>query len=463
MKMQPLRRLLRRRALFRQPAFAFIERSMRRERLFKRAILLTTCLVIFLILKAVPWGRYLADSIVTSAREASRGALGYQRDRSAIEESWRNFRRLGIEQTRPRVERFFADSEPAFQKLMVYAGMDPEHGLLRWGNFYWTLLLSSKVFEPDDDGRSYRLRPGVRSIWLRNLEIQAGAPAFYLVPDGPGLAEAIRGTKAVPLEASRQKTNSWGLRGPEPEPDAPMRGIVLGDSYMQGMFIGDDETPPECLGRYLQRTLKTRVSILNTGVLGYSPEQYYYSLTAFAGRFRPQFVVVSLCANDFGNVMDATSRGVGDWQEGRYWLDKIGSYCRAKRWPCLIVAAPYATNLMKTRNSGYYPGSIVSRLDLDSRTYLDPMEDFINAHLKVRLEEKRKGRTPTGCVLFNDSIEDDHFSPAGSEVWAESVGRRLILLLEDDGLVPGAIAAGRDDARSRPCEAKAAGVIGGSK
>ena len=33
---------------------------------------------------------------------------------------------------------------------------------------------------------------------------------------------------------------------------APLRGIVLGDSFMQGMFIGDDETPPECLGRDLQ-------------------------------------------------------------------------------------------------------------------------------------------------------------------------------------------------------------------
>ncbi len=75
---------------------------------------------------------------------------------------------------------------------------------------------------------------------------------FFLVPDGPGLADAIRGTPAMPVETSRQTTNSWGLRGPEPELDAPLRGIVLGDSFMQGMFIGDDETPPECLRRYLQ-------------------------------------------------------------------------------------------------------------------------------------------------------------------------------------------------------------------
>lgn len=446
-----------------QSRFAFIERSIRRERLFKRAIVLATGLVIFAILKAVPWGRYLAASIATTARQASRDAIGYPRDSTAIDESWKNVRRLGIEQTRPRVEQFFAESDPAFQKLMRYAGMDPEHALLRWGNFYWTLLLSSNVFAPDDDGRSYGLRPGVRSIWLRNLEIQAGAPTFYLVPDGPGLAESIRGTPAVPLEASRQMTNSWGLRGPEPQPDAPLRGIVLGDSYMQGMFIGDDETPPECLRRYLQRTLGKRVSVLNTGVMGYSPEQYYASLVAFAGRFRPHFVVVSLFANDFGNEMDATSRGVGDWTEGRYWVDKIRQFCLVNRWPCLIVAVPYATNVRKTRNPAPYPGTMVSKLELDSRTYLDPMDDFVNAQLRSRLDEKRKGATPQGCALFNDAINDDHFSAAGADVWAQSVGCRLVLLLEDDGIIAGERTPGRDDARSRPCESGAVRSGGRSK
>ncbi len=80
----------------------------------------------------------------------------------------------------------------------------------------------------------------------------SGAAKFFLVPDGPGLADAIQGLTARPLETSRQSTNSWGLRGPELDLTAPLRGIVLGDSFMQGMFLGDDETPPECLKRYLQ-------------------------------------------------------------------------------------------------------------------------------------------------------------------------------------------------------------------
>ena len=66
---------------------------------------------------------------------------------------------------------------------------------------------------------------------------------------------------------------------------------------------------------------------MNTGVLGYSPEQYYYSLIAFADRFRPHFVIVSVFVNDFNhNLSEALSRGVGDWEEGKYWLDKIVAY-----------------------------------------------------------------------------------------------------------------------------------------
>jgi hypothetical protein len=398
---------------------------------------LATGLVIVVILRGVPWGGYLAAAIETSTSKVMRRALGWDGRRAGIDEEWREFRRRSIELTRPRVEAYYAESDPGLQELWRYAGMDPGHGLLRWANYNWTVLLSSKVFEVDDEGRSYRFRPLTRSIWLRNLGLGRGVAPYYIVPDGPGLAEAVRGTRAVVIEASRQMTNSWGLRGPEPEPDAPLRGIVLGDSYMEGMFIGDVETPPECLRRYLAHERKARVSILNGGVMGYSPEQYYYTLTAFADRFRPHFVVVSVCPNDFGDTFEATSRGAADWKEGKYWLEKIAAYCRVRRWPCLIVPAPFEPCLLRRRNSGYYPGLMANELDVDCRLLLDPLDDFVDAHLKSRVVAERRGQEPEGCILFNDAIGDDHFSAAGSMVWAESVGRRIILLLDDDRLYVG--------------------------
>ena len=137
--------------------------------------------------------------------------------------AWRRFRQLRIEDSRRGLERVYAEAGPDYRRLMRYAGLDPEHGLLRRGNYNRTLILPSTVFEADDTGRSYRLRPRTRSIWFRNnLALGSGVLMYFLVPDTPGLGDAIHGTSAIPVETSRQTTNSWGLRGPEPDLEAPL-------------------------------------------------------------------------------------------------------------------------------------------------------------------------------------------------------------------------------------------------
>ena len=150
-----------------------------------------------------------------------------------------------------------------------------------------------------------------------------------------------------------------------------VRGIVLGDSFMQGLFLGEDQTPPECLKRDLEARLKTKTSILNTGVLGYSPEQYYYSLLAFADRFRPQFVVVSVFANDFGEASSVT-QGRGDWDEGKYWLDRIMSLSQARGWTCLFVPVPLNDRTLGRRKSGHYPGMISNFLNTSAVVLSQP-------------------------------------------------------------------------------------------
>ena len=110
---------------------------------------------------------------------------------------------------------------------------------------------------------------------------------------------------------SVQTTNSWGCRGPEPDTTAPVRVIVLGDSMMQGPLVGDSETPPARLQAHLSQALGSPVSVLNTGHMGYSVEQYDQTLRAFGDRFRPHYVVISICGNDFGDRDDPAN-----WVEG---------------------------------------------------------------------------------------------------------------------------------------------------
>ncbi len=416
---------------WRQGTFSFVARSRRRERAFKLAIVATTVVVLAALIAAAPRGRYLVVSLADRSRRLAWQAVGVPPDRSEIDAEWARYRQQGIVDALREFHKVFTEIDPPLQRLMRYAGNDPETGILRWGNYSHTLLLPSTAFLSDDTGRSYRLRPDTRSVWLRNLTIQRIPLTFFLVPDGPDLGEAMRGTTAVRVEGSIQTTNSWGLRGPEPDTSAALRGIVLGDSFMQGLFIGDDQTPPERLRRYLQQQRKTRVSVLNTGHLGYSPEQEYYTLLEYAERFHPQFVVLSLFANDFGGTYEVAAGKEGDWPGGKYWIGQITEYCRGRGIVALTVPAPMESQINGRRFAGNYPGQLSNILDSIGIEYLDPIESFVNEHLARVLEGSRAGNRPMTSPLFNGVIADGHFSAIGSEVWAAAVGQRLVFLLEN--------------------------------
>jgi hypothetical protein len=200
---------------------------------------------------------------------------------------------------------------------------------------------------------------------------------------------------------------------------------------MQGLFVGDDQTPAECLKRDLARRLGAAVEVLNTGHLGYSPEQYYHALQEFARRFEPHFVIVSIFANDFaGEIKDVLEGRGGDWEEGKFWLGQIRGLCAVNGWPCLFVPAPWVNQVDGPQMAGFYPGMISNILGVNSLEYLDPINEFANAFLKLEIEASRRGEPISGDPLFNGRIGDGHFSAIGCELWAEAVGRRVALLIE---------------------------------
>jgi hypothetical protein len=414
-----------------QQSFRFRRRSEARIQAFKRSILLSTLVTAIALVASSPRGRYLTVSLIESSRRLAERALGDGPSRSEIEAGWARYRRQSIAEAEQSFRSGFDELDPAVRRLMKYAGNDPETGVLRWGNFDRILLLPSTIFEPDDHGRSYRLRPNTRAVWLRNITVGKIPVTFFLVPDGPGMHEAARGTRAALVAGSLQTTNSWGLRGPEPDVSAPLRGIILGDSFMQGLFIADDETPPERLRRDLEEHLGRRVSVLNTGHLGYSPEQEYFTLIEYAERFAPRFVVLSLFANDFGDVW-AAAGGQAAWRESGYWIGRITRYCDEHGLLLLTVPAPLESQLAARRQAGRYQGRITRLLATPSLHYFDPIEDFVNVNLKLIHEAADEGRRPATSPLFNGVISDGHFSAIGARVWAEAVSERLRLLMKDE-------------------------------
>ncbi len=442
-----------RRPALTQRNFAFWDRAKARERSFKRAIAAFTGVTIAALVMSFEAGRHA----VRGVPNAVAGAYGQARDlvlrrwigleptREETDALVRLRRERTEADTRRSIERFYASTSDDMRRLFDAAGMAPGECVVGVGRANNGFLLSSGVFERDEVGRAYRFKPNVASVWLRQITLDKGPFALFLVPDTGEARRAAAAVGGIVDEASRQTTNSWGLRGPEPNPAAPIRGIILGDSFMQGMFNDDEHTPPIALERYLARAWDAEVSILNTGHIGYAPEQYCRTLQALGPRFRPHFVVVSVCPNDFGNDNDVIAGGGDDWDEAAYWLGEILHWCRAANVPCVLVPAPLDRFILGVRKDAWYPGRISNLFQGTSYAYCNPFEYFLEEHLRAY----RRGAAPGRSALFNHQINDNHFSPRGAEVWAEVVGERLVgLMAKPAGKAGLAAPAGADRAAS---------------
>jgi hypothetical protein len=418
------------RGKLRQRLLPALERARARERPFKAAIIVLTFLALGGLLAGTPMGRFGSLTLVRRMKWAALRSLGLEPSRAEIDAGLRARRQRDIERTRETYRVYFEhDAAEGLRGILRAAQMAPDDVLLRWANIDWTIILSPRVFEADDRGRSYRMRPRVRSFWLQDHTLTRGLTSFFFLPDTPEVGAAIAAAGAPIMPESYQTTNSWGCRGPEPDCAAPVRILVLGDSFMQGLFIGDEQTPAENLERHLAACLKQRASVLNTGHIGYSPEQYYFTLREYFERFRPHAVVLSVCPNDFGNAL-AVLAGKGDWSEAKYWLDEIRQFCRTRGTPCLLVAAPLEIQLLSRQVGGSYPGKVTDLWEENRFFFLELTDAFIAEHLRLMAEGIRAGRRPATSPLFNGHLHDEHFSPLGAALWAGEVGRRLIELFD---------------------------------
>jgi hypothetical protein len=426
----PLFRRPTRPARWRQRLLPALERSRRRDRLFKVAILAVTIACVAGLIGGSTVGRYSTLRLANHIIRGVKGLIGFPPDREDVEIAWRLKRAEGIEQTSRRYRHFFeVTAQPQWRRILKAAGMAPEDVLLRWANYDWTVVLSSKVFEADDSGRAYKMRPSSKAFWTRNHALPDSLNSFFFLPDVPEVRQALTEANEEIMPESFQTTNSWGCRGPEPDLKARVRGLVIGDSFMQGLFVADDQTPPECLSRALRETWGVPVSILNTGHIGYSPEQYYYTFREYFDRFRPHFVVLSVCPNDFGNANEVLAGG-GDFAEGKYWINLIQQACRSKGVRCLLVPAPFESQLIGPSNEGHYPGRVSDLSNSGSMDYLNPIEAFTNEQLRLIREAEAVHKRPHNSPLFNGHLQDGHFSALGSALWGKEVAQRIALLVD---------------------------------
>jgi hypothetical protein len=90
-----------------------------------------------------------------------------------------------------------------------------------------------------------------------------------------------------------------------------------------------------------------------------------------------------------------------------------------------LVAAPVDQQLLGARRDDHYPARIAGVFRGSAFAFCNPFDVFVDEHMKGL----RAGHPGGKSVLFNGHINDNHFSPAGSKLWAQIVARRVALLL----------------------------------
>jgi len=140
---------------------------------------------------------------------------------------------------------------------------------------------------------------------------------FYRL-DSRGRIETMPGWRGLQFVEGRKvavRSNVLGLRGPEIAAKAPgeRRVLMLGDSFIWGMGVEDDETIPARIQQDLQAKGE-KVSVGNAGMFGTSPREWGYTLERYLPSFQPDLVVATMyVGNDVLDLLQEPLSVVDGW------------------------------------------------------------------------------------------------------------------------------------------------------
>jgi lysophospholipase L1-like esterase len=158
----------------------------------------------------------------------------------------------------------------------------------------------------------------IANLWLSATTGAASFIIFDLVAGAllvprlspPGLLDAVVHHRLVPDTVSEFRSpeyryelhvNSLGLRGPKvelPRPNSTVIVLLLGDSFVMGKGVADDETFAALLQHRLRSVDGRRVEVLNGGVDSYAPILSYLQYRTQLSGAAADVVVLALDMSD---------------------------------------------------------------------------------------------------------------------------------------------------------------------
>ncbi len=111
----------------------------------------------------------------------------------------------------------------------------------------------------------------------------------------------------VPLKPTTQTTNKDCIRATRdyeiPKPNGTVRIVFLGDSFIYGLGVNDNETLPAILESDLNSKIKNKhFECINLGVPGYNTKLEVNRLVEKGLKYQPNIVVLTYVLNDYENA-----------------------------------------------------------------------------------------------------------------------------------------------------------------
>ena len=299
---------------------------------------------------------------------------------------------------------------------------------------------------------------------VRNAE-----ESLYRPATAPGLSYEMVPDRNGVFEGMHVRTNHFGLRGPEPSPQAAHRFRVaaLGDSFTFGFGVEEKETFPSVLQDLLNRSPSASgqwFEVMNFGVVGYSTRDEAIVLEKKALGFHPQGIIIGYVLNDpeidprlslhkyfdppvwwrRSHLLRLLHLG---WNTVQVWIHGGGDYLRylhapgGEKWRS-VEAGFRSIRRMADREGAW---TLVAIFPLTPETSWEnyPYSDL---HAQVAREARANGfqvvdllgpfrRIPP--VKLRLSETDDHPSPLGHRIAAEAIYEAIV-----SGSWSGALTAG---------------------
>jgi hypothetical protein len=113
----------------------------------------------------------------------------------------------------------------------------------------------------------------------------------------PGLDYELVPGISVIAHGAQVTTNSFGMRGDEPDPQKNRRLVVTGDSFTFGFNVAQEKIFPHLLKQSLQAK-DPNYEVLNLAVSGYATKDEVITLREKGMKWQPEVIIVGYVMND---------------------------------------------------------------------------------------------------------------------------------------------------------------------